>query len=163
MTRKAELAELETENVRVPQPCFSRKCGAMSGYIKESNLRINLERQNKKLKEQNVLYKTATGSLLAMIKDLLSPNYPAVNFVRERLRDISAVSKAYYFVSDAVVNLWFFTEKEDFDAEMRIADTFCELASIFTNMRFDLMVIPKAQTQAENLLPSDIELFFSRT
>ena len=56
-------AGLEEEKV-IPKICFSKECAIKSEYFKEAVLRVNLERQLKKLQEDNVLYRKAVDLLL---------------------------------------------------------------------------------------------------
>ena len=154
--------EVETEE-HIPKICLSRKCDALSRYFREANLRINLEEQNRRLKEERALYKNAMDSLLAMVKELLSPNYPAINFLRERLKNIPEVTQAYFFITDQVINLWIVTKEEDFEAEMKIADILGELISVFSNLRFDFMIIPRYDIALNEVAPEDSQVIFSRT
>jgi hypothetical protein len=158
------MSMLEEEKVgeQIHKRCLTRKCSALSGYIRESNLRINLERQNRKLAEQNSIYKKAIDSLIAMVGELLSPHYPVTNFLREHLQDIPRVTKAYSFITDNVINLWIITEEEDFEAEMEIADTLRELFSVFRNLSFDFMIIPRYDMNMEEAVPKDSQVIFSR-
>lgn len=146
----------------VPKICLSRKCGLLSGYFREANLRINLEDQIRELKEQKVEYKNAMDTLLSLVKELLSPNYPAINFFRERLANIPQVTQAHCFVTDQVINLWTIIEKEDFEAEMQIADSLVELMRIFKNLRFDFMIIPKYDMAIEQIVPEDSQIVYSK-
>lgn len=156
------LTEEETRAKQIPRACLSRKCNAISGYFREESLRIDLERQNKKLKKKNALYREAIDSLIGSIKDLLHPHYPAINLLREKLTNIPRVIKACYFVTDAVINLWIITEEEDFEAEMQIASALRELFSIFENLRFDFMIIPKYDMRLEEVIPEDSQMIFSK-
>jgi len=145
-----------------PQTCISKKCLTMRQYIKEVNRRINVDKQNKMLLKENILYQTALDSLSAMIRDLVNPNYPAIEFVRERLSDITKVYKAYYFVSEDIINIWVVTEDEDFDSEIEIADMFRELMVIFKNLKFDYMVIPKYNIALEEIMPKEATVIYSK-
>jgi len=153
--------EVETEE-HIPKICLSIKCDALSRYFREATLRIDLERQIRKLKEERSSYRDAIDCLLAMVKELMSPNFPAVNFFRERIKDIPKVTQAYYFVTNEVINLLVITEEEDFEAEMEIADTLVELMSLFKNLRFDFMIIPKYDTRLDEIVPKDSQVIFSR-
>ncbi|MEM2970898.1 MAG: hypothetical protein QW270_00535 [Candidatus Bathyarchaeia archaeon] len=153
----------EVESEHVPRECLSRKCVALSEYFRESALRIDLERQNKKLKKQNALYRKAVDSLLASIKELLHPYYPAINLLRERLKEIPKVTQAYYFVTEEVINLWIITEEENFETEMKIIENLRELFSVFRNLLFDFMIIPRDDIPLEEIIPANSQLIFSRT
>ena len=155
--------EVEIEEDHVQKICLSKKCSLLTGYFRETNRRINLEEKNRELREQNSIYKHAMDSLLGVIKELLNPNYPALNFFREKLMNTSQVTQAYYFVTDQVINLWIITEEEDFDAEMQIADSLVELMRIFRNLKFDFMIIPKYDIPIEQIVPENSQIMYSRT
>ena len=155
--------EVEIEEDYVPKICLSRKCGLLSGYFKEANLRINLEDQIRELKEQKAEYENAMDSLLSMVRELLSPHYPAINFFREKLANIPQVTQAHYFVTDQVINLWIITGEEDFEAELQIADSLVELMRIFKNLRFDFMIIPNYDMAIEQIVPEDSQIIYPRT
>lgn len=156
------LEEEEDRSKEVLEVCMSKKCAALSGYFRESALRMDLERQNEKLREQNVLYRKAISTLLSSIRELLHPYCPAINFLRERLKDVPKVTQVFYFITDNVVNLWIITEEEDFETEMKIVENLRELFSIFRNLLFDFMIIPKGETPLEELIPQNAERVFSR-
>ena len=52
---------------------------------------------------------------------------------------------------------------EDFETEMEIADAFRELMSIFRNLRFDYMVIPKSDIPLDEIIPKDSVVVYSKT
>jgi len=151
-----------TRKKHVPKNCLSRKCGLLSGYFRDANLLTNLEDQIRGLKEQKVEYENAIDSLLSMVKELLSPNYPAINFFREKLANIPQVTQSHYFVTGQVINLWTIIEEEDFEAEMQIADSLVELMRVFRNLRFDFMIIPKYDMTIEQIVPEDSQIIYSK-
>lgn len=155
--------KVEIKEDYVPKICLSRKCGLLTGYFRETNRRINVEEKNRELREQNSIYKHAVDSLLGLIKELLNPNYPAINFFKEKLMNISQVTQANYFVTDQGINLWVITEEEDFDAEMQIADSLVELMRIFRNLKFDFMIIPRYDIPIEQIVPKNSQIMYSRT
>jgi hypothetical protein len=157
------MSELVNEEDFAPKTCLSKKCSALSEYIKETSLRIDLEKQIKTLKKQNASYKEAVGSLLVAIQDLLTPQYPAINFLRERLRSIPKVAQAYYFLTEDVINLWIITKEEDFEAEKKIADALVDLMSIFKNLRFDFMIIPNSDACLHETMPENSKIIVSGT
>ena len=160
MTMLEEKVEIEEDHV--PKICLSKKCGLLSGYFRETNRRINLEDQIRELKERKAEYENAIDSLLSMVKELLSPDYPAINFFREKLANIPQVTQAHCFVTDQVINLWTIIEEEDFEAEMQIADSLVELMRIFKNLRFDFMIIPKYDMAIEQIVPEDSRIIYSK-
>jgi hypothetical protein len=78
-----------------PEKCMTKKCPACSGYVKEINKRINVEKQNKELVKENALYQKAIDSLALMVRDLVTPNYPAMEFLNQKLGDIPQVIHTY--------------------------------------------------------------------
>jgi len=153
----------EEEEIGVPRICLSMKCGAKTEYLREASLRVNLEHQLTKITTENKIYKDAIDSLLASVNELLRPDYPALIFVKERLQDMREVVELSYFLTDDIVNIWIVIDRENFEVEMKIAETLRELASVFRNLRFDFMVIPKHETPLESLIPNDGKTLYSRT
>lgn len=157
------MSVIKEEEVGVPRICLSIKCKAKSEYLREATLRINLERQLAKITEENSLYKDAISSLLASVNELLRPDYPAFIFLREHLQNTKEVVGVSYCFTDDVINIWIVIDEENFEVEMKIAETLRELLSLFRNLRFDFIVIPKYETHLESLIPNDARMLYSRT
>lgn len=147
------MSAVESEKGIIPKVCFSRECTLKSEYFRTALRKVNLEKQLKKLRKENTLYKAAMSALLLEIKELLTPDHAVLNFLRERLCHIEEISDICYFVTNEVINFWIAIEEEDFEVEMEIAEILCELTSTFRNLRFDYMVIPKYDTSLEEYLP----------
>lgn len=161
MSKKQVTKQITLEDFS-PEKCMTKKCSVVSGYLKEINLRINVEKQNKELVKENALFQEAINSLLLMVRDLVTPNYPAMEFLQQKLVDIPEVVQTYSFVRDEIINLWIITQYEDFEAEMKIADSMRQLLSVFRNIRFDYMVIPKYDASLEDAVPQDSKLIYSK-
>ena len=142
--------------------CLEEECPVLKGYLRESALRMDLERQNKKLKEEIALYRKAVDSLLKSIKELLHPHNPAIIFLRERLKKIPKVTQAYYFVTDNVINIWIEIEEEDYEVEMKIIEILRELFYIFRNLLFDFMIVPKGDVSLKEFMPENYQTIFLR-
>ena len=161
------MSEIEQKTVidsvpdAVPKNCLATKCKAMNEYFKETNLRINLERQNREIKEQNIMYQEAISSLLNMIKGMFTPNFPANNLFREYLQNIMNVNSAYSFINNEVINYWVIIKEENFKTELEIANAFRQVVLIFRNFLFDLMIIPKQGLSLEDIVPANSQLIFS--
>jgi len=156
------LEENPSKTKVIPNICLEEGCPALKGYFRESVLRMDLERQNKKLREENAYYRKAIGSLLKSIKELLHPHNPAIRFLRERLKDIPEVTQAYYFVFNDVINIWIEIEEEDYEVEMKIINSLRELFYIFSNLLFDFMIVPKGEIPLEKLVPVDRQIILVR-
>ena len=154
---------LKEEEVGVPRICLAMKCRAKTEYFREASLRIDLEQQLARMTRENEIYKDAVNSLLVRVSELLRPDYPALNFVRERLHNMREVAKVLYFLTEDIINIWIVIDEENFEVEMKIARTLRELASVFRNLRFDFMVIPTHETPLESLIPNDTKTLYSRT
>ena len=152
---------LKDEVIR--KSCLEEECPALKSYFKESNLRIDLERQNEKLKEENALYRAAIASLLEALKEALHPRSPIINFLKEQLNKIPQVTQAHYFVTDNVVNIWIEIEKDDYEIEMRVIKTLHELYRIFRNLLFDFMIVPRNDVSLREMLPEDHRTIFIRS
>lgn len=148
--------EWEEEGV-IPRICFTKRCAVKSEYFRETVLRASLERQLKKVREENELYRNAVGALLVGIRELLTPDNAVLNLLRERLCHVEEVTEIYYFVTNEVINMWIAIKEENFEVEMEIAEILCELTSTFRNLRFDFMVIPKYDMPIEEFLPQNIK------
>jgi len=146
----------------IRKSCLEKECPALRRYFRESVLRMDLERQNRKLKEENALYREAVDSLLRSIKELLHPYSPAIIFLRERLKEIPKITQAYYFVTDDVINIWIEIEEEDYEAEMKIIENLRELFYIFQNLLFDFMIVPKGDVPLKESMPEDYQTIFIR-
>jgi len=146
------LEEPEEKRLVTSEICL-RRCEFRSAYFREAVRYVNLERELERVTEQNELYKKAISLLLLEIKELLEPNYAALNLFKKRMSLIPEVTGVYYFIQNEVINIWTIIEKENFDVEMKIAESQCELLSIFQNLRFDFMVIPRCDRRLEDILP----------
>jgi len=146
----------------IPEGCLSRRCNVRSLYLRETLQREELERELEKVTVENEIYKKAVALLLSSIKDLLKPDHVALNLLKERLLPIIEVSSLHYFVVDGVINLWIITREENYEAEMKIAESLADLFSLFRNLRFDFMIIPKYDLRLEEVLPSESITVFSK-
>jgi len=143
------------EKIIEPKKCLSRRCGIRSLYFREAVERVSLERELERVTRQNQFYKEAVNTLLVELRELISPDNAALTMFKDRLSSIPGFLDAYYFVSDGVINIWTIIEKEDIDAEMKIAEAQCDLLYIFQSLRFDFMVIPKYDQDVSGFLPSE--------
>lgn len=156
------MSTLEKKLIVAPEVCLSRKCGLRGEYFRETLRREKLEKQLERVTAENQKYKRAVTVLLSSIGDLLKPDHAALNLLRERLFPIPEVTGLHYFVSDGVINLWIVTREENFEIEMRIADSLVELFSIFRTLRFDFVIIPRYDLSLEEILPSESVRLFSK-
>lgn len=145
----------------IPKVCLSTPCKAIKEYFRETSLRIDLERQNREIREENALYQEAISSLLNVIKNILTPNFPANNLLREKLKNIPNVINAYTFVNNDVINYWIIIEEENFEDELEIADAFRETLSVFNNLLFDFIIIPRQGVSLEKIVPKNSQLIYS--
>jgi hypothetical protein len=159
---KRQIIKQVTSGDFSPEKCITKKCSAVSGYVKEINRRINVEKQNKELVKENALYQEAIDSLLLMVRDLVTPNFPAMEFLQQKLVNVPEVTQTHKFVRDEVINFYIITQFEDFNAEMKIADSIRQLISVFKNLRFDYMVIPKCDMNLDDIIPKDAKLIYSK-
>jgi len=151
----------ETE-ILTPRKCLSERCELRSAYLRETLRAETLKKQLQRVTEQNEAYKKAVTTLLSNISDLLKPSNSALVLLKERLFPLPQVSSLYYFVSDGVINLLIITQEEDFETEMRIAESLTELFSVFSDLRFDFMIIPKYDLDIKEILPSMSKKLFSK-
>lgn len=151
------MSTVEWEKKIVPKVCFSKECAIKSEYFREAVRGVDLEKQLKKIRKENMLYRNAMNALLLGIKELLTPDNAVLNLLRERLYHVKEVTDIYYFVTNEVINIWIAIKEENFEAEMEIAEILCELTSTFRNLRFDYMVIPKYDMALEEYLPQGIK------
>jgi len=152
----------QEEQLITPRGCLSRRCDLRSAYFRETFRVEKLEKQLERVSREKEMYEKAAVSLLTTIKDLLKPDYAALNLLRERLFPIPEVAALYYCVSDGVINLWIITPEENFEAEMKIADSLAELFSIFRNLKFDFMIVPRYDMKIEEIVPSGSKEVFLR-
>jgi len=146
----------------VPKECLTKECGLKGLYFREAIYREDLERQLRRVTAQKERYRRATVALLSEIKELLSPDHAALNLLRERLNPINEVCGLYYFVSEGIINLWVIVNEDNFEVETKVAEYLSELFSIFRNLRFDFMIIPRDDLDLSEILPSGSRKVFSK-
>lgn len=140
--------------------CLARSCKLKSEYFKEAVRRASLEKELRRITRENKFYKSAMNLLMVEVNELLKPNSAAIKFVKENLAKIPEIDSVYYFVKNGIINIWVMTKEENFEAEMKIADTLRELLYIFESLRFDFMVIPKYEMKLEEILSPDSKKIF---
>jgi len=92
----------------------------------------------------------------------LKPDHVILNLLKDRLSEMSDVLSLHYLISDGVINLWIIIREENFETEMRIAESLAELFRLFRDSRFDFMIVPKHDLAVDEYLPSGKSTVFSK-
>lgn len=142
------------------EQCLEKECPMRDEFFRQSSKYLNLVQEFDKLKNENYALKEAVSELLSQVSTLLSkPINESMNFLRSKAKFIPRILTIHYQIKPKGILVWFFTEEESIDFEMKIAELEVELMKVFHDLRFDFRVVPRYDDETDELMPENILVY----
>lgn len=142
MPRTKETARVELERLLFEKNCsFFGECGLRLELEEERGRRVELEKNIEQYR--NDFYK-----ILHNVTETL-----ALRHYADRLSSICEVEAIYWVRKEEALDIWTILSEGNLQIEEKIAGVQCELMRIYGDLEFDFMVVPRFETEVDEILP----------
>lgn len=100
--------------------------------------------------------------LISIFDDLLNDIHPFYNFLNNKARSNEEITAILVCKEEDFYDIWFIIDESNFLLESKISEIFCDLVKKFSDLLFDILIIPKKKVNLEILGKKGFKAIYKR-
>ncbi len=100
--------------------------------------------------------------LTLFFKDLLNEIQPFYNFLIKEARSNEEITAILVSKEEDYYDIWFIINESNFILESKISEVFCDLVKKFSDLLFDILILPKKKVNLENLGEKGFKVIYKK-